>query len=376
MRGIDYMHSKGIFHRDIKPENILIKDKTIKIADFGSCRGIHSKQPYTEYIATRWYRAPECLLCDGIYGYKMDIWAAGCVFYEIITKSPLFPGKNELDQIDKIHAILGTPSPRILKRLLGSKGLLPEYRFPPKDGSGLRALMPSVSDNCMELLHLLLIYDPDPRVSSKDVMKHAFFADYTSEASTVNGTMTKHSENHSSKHSSVIRAPKQDPKQHGEDSNSKVLQISQQIGQIKKEHSMKEESITMTKLISPRNSIGDSKSNESITRKPSKLEDTKDRKYGSNRSLRDLRLRADILPKKNYTYNVKRPDDQSSKVVVGMRRRTTKIESKNSVTVTLPSIQIDKKPIGRDLKYSKTAKDTDYKKIPGQLILPSISTGK
>jgi renal tumor antigen len=117
--------SKGIFHRDIKPENILIKDNTIKIADLGSCRGIHSKQPYTEYIATRWYRSPECIitlilgiLSDGNYGYKMDIWGAGCVLYEILTKNPLFPGSNQLDQMYRIHTILGTPPTKLLLRLL------------------------------------------------------------------------------------------------------------------------------------------------------------------------------------------------------------------------------------------------------------------
>ena len=92
----------GIFHRDIKPENILIVDNLLKLADFGSCRGIYSKQPYTEYISTRWYaltlvrcvswvligcfcryRAPECLLTDGYYGYKMDLWGVGSVMFEI-----------------------------------------------------------------------------------------------------------------------------------------------------------------------------------------------------------------------------------------------------------------------------------------------------
>ena len=82
-QGIDYMHGKGIFHRDIKPENILVKDTFIKLADFGSCRGVYSKPPYTLYIATRWYRAPECLLDVGNYGPKMDIWAAGCVFCKL-----------------------------------------------------------------------------------------------------------------------------------------------------------------------------------------------------------------------------------------------------------------------------------------------------
>ena len=86
----------------------------MKVADYGSCRGIYSRPPFTEYISTRWYRAPECLLTDGYYGYKMDIWGVGCVFFEMLSMFPLFPGNNELDQINKIHNIIGTPSQEIL----------------------------------------------------------------------------------------------------------------------------------------------------------------------------------------------------------------------------------------------------------------------
>ncbi|XP_055497110.1 MAPK/MAK/MRK overlapping kinase-like isoform X12 [Leucoraja erinacea] len=115
-KSLDYMHRNGIFHRDVKPENILIKQNLLKLADFGSCRSIFSKQPYTEYISTRWYRAPECLLTDGFYGFKMDIWSTGCVFYEITSLQPLFPGSNEVDQIAKIHEVVGTPNSETLRK--------------------------------------------------------------------------------------------------------------------------------------------------------------------------------------------------------------------------------------------------------------------
>lgn len=188
MKGVEYMHrfyghnsSKGIFHRDIKPENILIKESTIKLADFGSCRGIHSKQPYTEYIATRWYRSPECLLCDGIYTYKMDIWGAGCVLYEILSKSPLFPGSNELDQLHRIHAILGTPSQKILKKMLGNKSGQ-EYNFPPSKGTGINCLLPKFSSDCTNLLNQMLAYDPDARISAREALESTFFKEYDVEA--------------------------------------------------------------------------------------------------------------------------------------------------------------------------------------------------
>ncbi|XP_054057652.1 MAPK/MAK/MRK overlapping kinase isoform X5 [Rissa tridactyla] len=116
-KSLDYIHRNGIFHRDVKPENILIKQNTLKLGDFGSCRSIYSKQPHTEYISTRWYRAPECLLTNGYYSYKIDLWSAGCVFYEITSFQPLFPGSNELDQISKIHDVIGTPTNKTLNKL-------------------------------------------------------------------------------------------------------------------------------------------------------------------------------------------------------------------------------------------------------------------
>lgn len=81
LKAIDFIHKKGIFHRDIKPENILLTGDRIKLADFGSCKGMYKAQPHTEYISTRWYRAPECLMTDGYYDSKMDIWGFGCVLF-------------------------------------------------------------------------------------------------------------------------------------------------------------------------------------------------------------------------------------------------------------------------------------------------------
>ncbi|CAM9217847.1 unnamed protein product, partial [Phaeothamnion confervicola] len=173
LKGLDHMHRKGIFHRDIKPENILIEStndlgRGLKLADFGSCRGIYSKQPYTEYISTRWYRAPECLLTDGYYGPEMDLWGAGCVFFEITSLYPLFPGTNELDQIGRIHKVLGTPPEDMLARFKRNGAAHVNFDFPPQKGIGIAQLVPHASPECVDLVVKLLKYDWSERITARE----------------------------------------------------------------------------------------------------------------------------------------------------------------------------------------------------------------
>ncbi|XP_045865835.1 MAPK/MAK/MRK overlapping kinase [Meles meles] len=172
-KSLDHMHRNGIFHRDVKPENILIKQDVLKLGDFGSCRSVYSKQPYTEYISTRWYRAPECLLTDGFYTYKMDLWSAGCVFYEIASLRPLFPGTDELDQISKIHDVIGTPPGKTLAKFTQSRAM--SFDFPFKKGSGIPLLTASLSPQCLSLLHAMVAYDPDERITARQALRHPYF---------------------------------------------------------------------------------------------------------------------------------------------------------------------------------------------------------
>ena len=173
-KAIDHLHRNNIFHRDIKPENILISGETVKLADFGSCKSMNCTLPCTEYISTRWYRPPECLMTDGFYDFKMDIWGAGCVFFEVLALHPLFQGANELDQVNKIHDVLGTPDFEVLREFEGKASHM-KFEFTAKVGTGIDGLLPHVSPLGRDLLGKMLAYKVSDRISASKVLKHAYF---------------------------------------------------------------------------------------------------------------------------------------------------------------------------------------------------------
>ena len=108
-QAIAYCHSHEVIHRDIKPENLLISDnQSLKLCDFGFARTIPNKVgALTDYVATRWYRAPELLIGTGEYGKEVDVWAIGCIMGELVDGQPVFPGESEVDQIYVTQKVLG-----------------------------------------------------------------------------------------------------------------------------------------------------------------------------------------------------------------------------------------------------------------------------
>ena len=178
LKALETMHKKGIFHRDIKPENILLLKNKVKLADLGSCKGMYSKPPFTEYISTRWYRSPECLLTDGYYNYKMDIWGLGCVFYEMLTLEPLFPGDDEIDQVNKINYILGSPPNDLFEKFVKNSAHRNEFNFEYQKGIGINRYLTHVSHNCVDLIGKMLIYDPDLRPTATECLNHECFKEF------------------------------------------------------------------------------------------------------------------------------------------------------------------------------------------------------
>ncbi|XVF52118.1 hypothetical protein PTKIN_Ptkin04bG0239100 [Pterospermum kingtungense] len=173
-QGLAYMHQRGYFHRDLKPENLLVTKDIIKIADFGLAREISSHPPYTEYVSTRWYRAPEVLLQSYLYTSKVDMWAMGAILAELFTLRPLFPGASEADEIYKICSVIGTPTKDLWPDGLNLARAI-NYQFPQFTGVHLSMLIPSASDDAINLITSLCSWDPSKRPTAAEALQHPFF---------------------------------------------------------------------------------------------------------------------------------------------------------------------------------------------------------
>lgn len=176
---LDYLHKRGVLHRDIKAANILVSsDGILKLADFGLARFYAKRHQldYTNRVITIWYRSPELLLGETQYGPAVDIWSAACVLVEIFTRHAIFPGNgSEIDQLDKIYAVLGTPNkvewPNLVE-MPWFELLRPGYRKPNVFADRYRD---RVSPAAFDLLCALFRYDPAKRPTAAEVLEHAYF---------------------------------------------------------------------------------------------------------------------------------------------------------------------------------------------------------
>merc|ERR1712151_681253 len=130
VRGLAYMHCRGIVHCDIKPQNLLLdgKSHTLKLCDFGTAKRLVNGKSQTSYVCSRYYRAPELILGATMYSTSVDLWSAGCVFAEMLLGQPLFTGTDGINQLVEIMKVLGTPTPQELQAMNPN---YPEYEFTP-----------------------------------------------------------------------------------------------------------------------------------------------------------------------------------------------------------------------------------------------------
>ncbi|KAJ7942999.1 Mitogen-activated protein kinase [Quillaja saponaria] len=174
LRALKYIHTGKVFHRDLKPKNILANsDCKLKICDFGLARASFSDAPsaifWTDYVATRWYRAPE--LCGSFfskYTPAIDIWSIGCIFAEMLTGKPLFPGKNVVHQLDLITDLLGTPDAESIARIRNEKARRYLYSMRKKPPIPFSQKFPHADPKALRLLECLLAFDPKDRVSAQE----------------------------------------------------------------------------------------------------------------------------------------------------------------------------------------------------------------
>ncbi|CAH8495055.1 unnamed protein product [Schistosoma rodhaini] len=180
LQAVNFCHAHNCIHRDVKPENILItKSGQLKLCDFGFARLLTGPgDEYTDYVATRWYRAPELLVGDTQYGTPVDIWAIGCVVAEMLTSLPLWPGRSDLDQLHLITQTLGDLVPRhreIFEKncfFKGYKLIVPENR---KDLSEkFTSLQPPITSKELNFLQSCLSMDPTERLNSESLLKHPY----------------------------------------------------------------------------------------------------------------------------------------------------------------------------------------------------------
>nr|Q8MXI4.1 RecName: Full=Mitogen-activated protein kinase pmk-2; AltName: Full=Stress-activated protein kinase pmk-2; AltName: Full=p38 MAP kinase 2 [Caenorhabditis elegans] len=195
LRGLKYIHSAGIIHRDLKPSNIAVNERCevkvflsfsqlsflilsfFKILDFGLARAQDAEM--TGYVATRWYRAPEIMLNWMHYTQTVDVWSVGCILAELVSGRPLFPGDDHIDQLTKIMSVVGTPKEEFWSKIQSEEARNYIKNRSPIIRQDFVTLFPMASPYALELLEMMLILDPDRRISVSSALRHDYLREYS-----------------------------------------------------------------------------------------------------------------------------------------------------------------------------------------------------
>lgn len=184
LRGMKYVHSASVIHRDLKPGNLLVNaDCELKICDFGLSRGFETKPDentshLTEYVATRWYRAPEIMLAFRRYTTAIDVWSIGCILAELLLGKPLFKGKDYVDQLNKVLDVLGTPDENVIKKIGSEKAQAYVRSLPRKRRIPFKKILPAADLQALNLLAKMLAFDPGDRITVLEALEHPWLAAY------------------------------------------------------------------------------------------------------------------------------------------------------------------------------------------------------
>ena len=178
------LHSANVIHRDLKPANVLLNsDCSVKVCDFGLARSFFAgSSDLTEYVITRWYRAPEVMLSYQEYGPAVDVWSAGCILAELLGSKPLCPGTDYLDQLTRILSIIGSPSDEDMSFIKAPRARIFMEKQCGKPRVPFQSLFPHADPAAVDLLQRMLEFNPDKRISVNAALRHTYFDELRSDA--------------------------------------------------------------------------------------------------------------------------------------------------------------------------------------------------